>query len=70
MQIRHMSKIRNRGASLDLRWIRDRVREPTYRVDQGSVRDLNSGADPVSAAGSDIRDGFGKRMGLEIRAGP
>ena len=52
MPTRHMSKIRNRGASLGRLWIRGRVWEATSRVGRGSGRDPRSGVDQVVAAGS------------------
>ena len=58
----------NRGASLSMNWIRDHVREATYRVGQGSVRDVGSGVDNVSQTGSVISDGLGTPIRLAFRA--
>ena len=68
MPTRHMSKNRNRGASLGRLWIRGRVWDAESRVGQGSGRDPRSGVDQVAAAGSGLRDGFGRRVELEIWA--
>ena len=42
--------------------------EAESRVGQGSGRDPRSGVDQVAAAGSRLRDGFGRRVELEIWA--
>ena len=51
-----------------MKWIRDPVREATYRTGQCSVRDLRSGAGHVASAGSAISDGFGTLIRQEFRA--
>ena len=54
------------GASLSQGW----GPEATYRVGQGPVRDLRSGADHVSQAGSVISGGFGTLIRHEFLADP
>ena len=64
MPTRHMSRIRNRGASLGRLWIRGRAWEAASRVGRGSGRDQRSGVDQVATAGSELRGGFGRRVEL------
>jgi len=51
-----------------MNWIRDHVREATYRDGQRSVRDVGSGVDNVSPTGSVISEGLGTLGRHEFRA--